>query len=111
MFINQTHFLQVSQAITNNCGHLFTSLSKMPSTVHLQLKIGDVIEETGKKWSDEKYRITIESFQRKNSCLVVVHIGRWDEESHFFKCAVSVKPQCQKSFLQLTNIFSFLLNF
>ena len=86
----------------------------MPSTVHLQFKIGNVIEETFKKWSDEKYRITIESFQRKNSCLVFVRIGRWGEESHFFKCAVSVKSQCQKSFLQLKKYFlistQFLIN-
>ena len=82
----------------------------MNSTSHLQLKIGDLIEEILDNWCDEKYRITIESFRRRSDCLVLIKVGLWNEPNYFLKCGFSVKPASKKSFSQLQNFMFSLLN-
>ena len=82
----------------------------MPSTIQLQLKIGDLIQETLDKWSDKKYKVTIESFRRTKDCLVLVMIGKWDEENYFFKCTISIKPH-NRQFFTTSKPFSYLHNF
>ena len=55
-----------SQIASANSAYIYiftvSILCKMPSTVHLQFKIGDLIQEVLDDWSDEMYRIKIESF-------------------------------------------------
>ena len=38
-------------------------MNRMPNTLHIQYKIGDIIDDILENWCDEKYRITIESFR------------------------------------------------
>ena len=70
----------------------------MNSTIHLQLKIGDLIEEILDNWCDEKYRITIESFRRRSDCLVLIKVGSWNQPNYFLKSEFSVKPASKKNF-------------
>ena len=37
----------------------------MPNTLHIQYKIGDIIDDILENWGDENYKVTIESFRRK----------------------------------------------
>ena len=83
----------------------------MPNTLHIQYKIGDIIDDILENWCDKKYRITIESFRRKKDCLVFFRIGNWGEKHHFLKSAVSVRSKDGKSFRQFGKIVSFLKNF
>ena len=82
----------------------------MHSTIHLQFKIGDLIEEILDNWSHEKYRITIESFRRTSDCLVLIKMGLWNETNYFLKCGFSIKPSLMKSFSRLENFMFSLLN-
>ena len=43
--------------------------------------------------------------------LILFHIGNWDEEKYFWKTAISVKHNDDKSFQQLVSLFSFFKNF
>ena len=83
----------------------------MPNTLHIQYKIGDIIDNILENWGDENYKVTIESFRRKKDCLVLFRIGNWGEKNNFFKSAVSVRDKDGKSFRQFEKIVSFLKNF
>ena len=83
----------------------------MPNTLHIQYKIGDIIDDILENWGDENYRVTIESFKRKKDCLVVFKIGNWGEKNNFFKSAVSVRDKDGKSFEQFQKIVEFLKKF
>ena len=77
----------------------------MHSTLCIQFKIGDLIEQVLDSWSHEKYRITIESFRWRNDCLVLIKIGLWNEANYFLKCRYSVKPSSQKFFTTREFLF------
>lgn len=83
----------------------------MPNTLHIQHKIGSIIDDILENWGDENYKVTIESFRRKKDCLVLFRIGNWGEKNHFFKSAVSVRDKDGKSFRQFEKIVSFLKQF
>ena len=83
----------------------------MPNTLHIQYKIGDIIDNILENWGDENYKVTIESFRRKKDCLVLFRVGNWGEKNNFFKSAVSVRDKDGKSFRQFEKIVSFLKNF
>ena len=102
--------LQVQPIIPDNFLHFLQKFFDMHSTIRLQFKIGDLIEEILDNWSHEKYRITIESFRRMSDCLVLIKIGSWNETNYFLKCGFSVKPSSMKSFSQLENFMFSLLN-
>ena len=57
----------------------------MPNSLHIQYKIGDIIDDILENWDDENYRVTIESFKRKKDCLVLFKIGNWGEKNIFFQ--------------------------
>ena len=80
----------------------------MPNTLHIQYKIGDIIDNILENWGDENYKVTIESFRRKKDCLVLFRVGNWGEKNNFFKSAVSVRDKDGKSFRQFEKIVSFL---
>ena len=103
-------FLQVQPIIPDNFLNFSQNLFDMHSTIHLQFKIGDLIEEILDNWSHEKYRKTIESFRRTSDCLVLIKIGSWNEPNYFLKCGFSVKPSSMKSFSWLQNFMFSLLN-
>ena len=83
----------------------------MPNTLHIQYKIGDIIDNILENWGDENYKVTIESFRRKKDCLVLFRVGNWGEKNNFFKSAVSVRDKDGKSFRQFEKIVSFLKKF
>ena len=83
----------------------------MPNTLHIQYKIGDIIDDILENWSDENYKVTIESFRRKKDCLVLFPIGNWGEKNHFIKSAVSVRDKDGKSFRQFEKIVAFVKKF
>ena len=83
----------------------------MPNTLHIQYKIGGIIDDILENWGDENYKVTIESFRRKKDCLVLFRVGNWGEKNHFFKSAVSVRDKDGKSFRQFEKIVSFLKKF
>ena len=68
-------FLRLQAIIHDNFLNLSEKLLDMHSTLHLQFKIGDLIEELLDNWLHEKYKITIESFRRRNDCLVLIKIN------------------------------------
>ena len=41
----------------------------MPNTLHIQYKIGDIIDDILENWGDENYKVTIESFRTKKTVL------------------------------------------
>ena len=83
----------------------------MPNTLHIQYKIGDIIDNILENWGNENYKVTIESFRRKKDCLVLFRVGNWGEKNNFFKSAVSVRDKDGKSFRQFERIVSFLKKF
>ena len=83
----------------------------MPNTLHIQYKIGDIIDDILENWGDENYKVTIESFRRKKDCLVLFRVGNWGEKNIFFKSAVSARDKDGKSFRQFEKIVSFLKKF
>ena len=103
-------FLWLQAIIHDNFLNLSEKLFDMNSTIHLQFKISNLIDEILDNWSHEKYRITIESFRRTSDCLVLIKIGLWNEPNHFLKCAVSIKPSSRKSYSWLENLLLSLLN-
>ena len=56
-------------------------------TSKLNSLIGDIIDEVISNWDNESSKITIESFQSKNDCLVIIKIRNWSEKHHFLKSA------------------------
>ena len=65
-------FLRVEPIIPDNFLNFSQNLFDMHSIIHLQFKIGDLIEEILDNWCCEKYRITIESFRRMSVIFVGV---------------------------------------
>ena len=54
-------------------------------TFHLQIAIGNAIDDTLYNWDNSRSRITIESFKRKNHCLVIVKLGKWPSKYHYLQ--------------------------
>ena len=44
------------------------------TTCKLNLLIGEIIDEVISNWDSESSKVTIESFRRKNDCLVIIKI-------------------------------------
>ena len=68
----------------------------MPNSFQLQFEIEHIIDDLIENWCHETHRITIESFKR--TCLILFRIGNWDEKKYFWKTAISVKHNDDKSF-------------
>ena len=83
----------------------------MPNSFQIQFKIQHIIDDLIEYWCHKTHRITIESFKRKMDYLILFHIGNWDEEKYFWKTAISVKHNDDKSFQQLVSLFSVFKNF
>ena len=83
----------------------------MPTSFQLQFEIQHSIDDLIENWCHETHRITIKSFKRKMDYLILFHIGNWDEEKYFWKTAISVKHNDDKSFQQLVSLFSIFKNF
>ena len=83
----------------------------MPNSFQLQFEIQHIIDDLIENWCHETHRITIESFKRKTDYLILFHISNWDEEKYFWKTAISVKHNSDKSFQQLVSLFSVFKNF
>ena len=83
----------------------------MPNSFQLQFKIEEIIDVIFENWCNEVHRITIESFQRKTDFLILFRIGNWDEKEYFFKTAISVKPNDERSYKQLLSLVSLLKEF
>ena len=62
----------------------------MCTTSKLNLLIGDIIDEVISNWESEYSKITVESFQYKNDCLVIIKIRNWSEKHHFLKLGISI---------------------
>ena len=62
------------------------------TTCKLNLLIREIIQEVISNWDGESSKVTIESFQHKNDCLVIIKIRRLSEKHHFLKLAISIKP-------------------
>ena len=61
----------------------------MYTTSKLNLMISEIIDEIILNWDTEHSKITVESFHRKNDCLVIIKIRNWSEKHHFLKLAIS----------------------
>ena len=83
----------------------------MPNSFQLPIEIQHMINEILENWCHKNYRITVESFKRKTDYLILFQIGNWNEDKYFFKTAISVKHNDERSFKQLLVIFSLLTNF
>ena len=77
----------------------------MPNSFQLQFKIQEIIDSILEDWCNEVHRITIESF------LILFKVGNWDEKEYFFKTAISVRPDDQRSYEQLLSLVSLLKDF
>ena len=62
------------------------------TTCKLNLLIGEIIDEVISNWDAESSKVTIESFQRKKDCLVIIKIRCLSEKHNFLKSAISIKP-------------------
>ena len=88
-----------------------TICSYLDKTFKLQISIGQIIEDTFYNWDNSRSKITIEFFKEKSHCLVIVKVGEWRAKHHYFKCAMTLKPNQPQDFLKLKNILSFLGEF
>ena len=68
--------------------------------------ISEIIDEVISNWDNEHSKITVESFQCKNNCLVIIKIRNWAEKHHFLKLAISIKPCTIGSLDKLQTLFS-----
>ena len=78
----------------------------MYTTSKLNLIISEIIDKVILNWDNEDSKITVESFQRKNDCLVIIKIRNWGEKHHFLKSAISIKPCTIGSLDKLQTLFS-----
>ena len=78
------------------------------TTSKLNILIWDIIDEVIFNWDSESSKITIESFQCKNNCLVIIKIRNWSEKHHFLKSAISIKPS---NLCDLTKLWTLLSHF
>ena len=83
----------------------------MPNSIELQFEIEHVINEIIENWCHEKHRITIESFKSKTDYLIWFWVGNWDKDKYFFKTAISVKGNNDRSFEQLLLLVSLFKKF
>ena len=83
----------------------------MPNSFQLQFKIQEIIDSILENWCNEVHRITIESFRRKRDFLILFKVGSWDKKEYFFKTAISVRPDDQRSYEQLLSLVSLLKDF
>ena len=102
-------FLLLQAIIHDNFLYLSEKLLDMHSTLCLQFKIGDLIEQILDNWSHEKYRITIESFRRRNDCLILLKIGLWIEVNYFLKCGYSIKSSSWESSIITHTVYAFTI--
>ena len=80
-------------------------------TFHLQITIGNIIDDTLYNWDYSRSRITIESFKRKNHCLVIVKPGKWTLKYHDFKSAIILKPNQPDNLQKLKHLLWMLGHF
>ena len=61
-------------------------------------------------WDGESSKVIIESFRRKNDCLVIIKIRHLSEKHHFLKSAILIKPSdlCNLMKLQTSAIRNFM---
>ena len=88
-----------------------TFSSDFDKTFKLQISIGQIIEDTLYNWDNRRSKITIESFKRKTHCLVTVKIGECGAKHHYFKCAMTLRPNEPQDLLKLKNILYLLGEF
>ena len=93
------------------CFFLHSSLycnfcATMYMTSKLNLMISEIIHEVISNWDSEHSRITVESFQCKKDCLVIIKIRNWSEKHHFLKSAISIKPSNFCHLDKLRTLFS-----
>ena len=96
--------------------HNFTSASvyqavecfAMSATSQLNIRIADIIDDAISNWETEYSRITIESFQRKKDCLVIIKIRKFSHNHHFLKTAISIDSS---NILHLRTLFSHFQSF
>ena len=79
----------------------------MPNLFQLQFHIEENINDLLQHWCHETHWITIESFKRKTDYLIIFRIGNWNEPTYFWKTAISVRRDDERSFQQLISLFSF----
>ena len=84
------------------------SACSMYTTSKLNLIIGEIIQEVISNLDTEHSKITVESFQCKKDCLVIIKIWNWSENHHFLKSAVSIKPCNIGDLNKLRTLFSHL---
>ena len=65
----------------------------------------EIIDEVISNWDNEDSKITVESFQCKSDCLVIIKIRNWGEKHHFLKLAISIKPGTIGSLDKLRTLF------
>ena len=82
--------------------------SKTTTTCKLNLLIREIIDEVISNWDGESSKVTIESFRRKNDCLVIIKIRHLSEKHHFLKSAISIKPS---NLCDLMKLQTLLANF
>ena len=78
----------------------------MCTTSKLNLLIVDIIDEVILNWDSEYSKITVESFQCKTDCLVIIKIRNWSEKHHFLKLTISIKPSNISDLIKLQTLFS-----
>ena len=78
----------------------------MYMTSKLNLMILEIIDEVISNWDTEHSKITVESFQCKKDCLVIIKIRNWSEKHHFLKSAISIKPSNFCDLDKLRSLFS-----
>ena len=69
----------------------------------LNITIADIIDDVISNWETEYSKITIESFQLKKDCLVIIKIRKFSEKNHFLKVAISINSS---NILHLRTLFS-----
>ena len=79
----------------------------MPNLFQLQFHIEENINDLLQRWCHETHRITIESFKRNTDYLIIFRIGNWNEPTYFWKTAISVRRDDERSFQQLLSLFFF----
>ena len=68
--------------------------------------ISEIIDEVISNWDTEHSKITVESFQHRKDCLVIIKIRNWSEKHHFLKSAISIKPSNFCDLDKLWTLFS-----
>ena len=73
---SSTDFDASQTLLFQNC-NMYCVWKYTDQTFHLQNIIQQITEETIENWNRETSRATIESFEQKKDCLVIIRIGKW----------------------------------